>query len=703
MSIPNYDLPTASIEVSSGTPTHLYLLQMDSSFNQRVGDSHIFPLHILNHSADFSQSQFLLPIQTKAGEGGDQLEVFMDEHQEPAKYSTLEREASCEQSEKQSLSTVECVKSKQLMEDLSETQLVAPMLVQSNVHHDIAFSHQMTQSYIHIPDRNVLPRAIAVLPSVLQIRKRDVIAPRRTLPSRTRFGPVIGVKHKMSCSEADELVITATMDKTPLFVQKEENETITHIDVSDRDKSNWIGLLPLGDENTANVWIYEENNELYIITTEAIQSRKQLMLGYSKKYAQEFGLIGPIKDIETESVLNAKSWWCYECHRALPSPTQLQRHMNAYHQEYKPIKRRRYRCRNCMLTFSRLFALRRHVAHNCKKKLDKSENIITSDTLPETSLNSTLNTDENRVPSDESFQNYSNGLDFPTNLFDTDRIPNLDMSGNSRSEVFNPYILEAENTLANDLGYVNGSLDKTDNSTNNDVEKNYVEQHFEASPLSCPYCNQNIIKGKRRRHVSECPARRFECECKKVFTNKELLAHHIYTEHTNDEQTSVQGQTDVNTTTDLNTIEDPKPYKCDQCQHAFKRRGMLINHLWRKHDTVSARVPLERRVRHYPCVACPKLYRTATKRDRHVQLHHPGVSRAGARSVEGGSRTCSPAACPACPREYATRAKMLQHMRRHHPHMVATVPKKVNMTKKSNTKVQSNNGLEASEDRKSVV
>lgn len=65
------------------------------------------------------------------------------------------------------------------------------------------------------------------------------------------------------------------------------------------DKANWICLLPLGDDISANVWIYEENNELYIITTEAVPSRNQLMLGYSKKYAQEYGLTGPTKDIET--------------------------------------------------------------------------------------------------------------------------------------------------------------------------------------------------------------------------------------------------------------------------------------------------------------------------------------------------------------------------------------------------------------------
>lgn len=67
------------------------------------------------------------------------------------------------------------------------------------------------------------------------------------------------------------------------------------------DKSNWIGLLPLGDHKTANVWIYEENNKLYAITTAPINARQLLKIGYSKKYAEDHqfppGL--PVMDLET--------------------------------------------------------------------------------------------------------------------------------------------------------------------------------------------------------------------------------------------------------------------------------------------------------------------------------------------------------------------------------------------------------------------
>lgn len=45
---------------------------------------------------------------------------------------------------------------------------------------------------VHIPDRSIPPRAIAVLPTILQIRQKDKISPRRTLLPRTRFGPIQG-------------------------------------------------------------------------------------------------------------------------------------------------------------------------------------------------------------------------------------------------------------------------------------------------------------------------------------------------------------------------------------------------------------------------------------------------------------------------------------------------------------------------------
>ena len=76
--------------------------------------------------------------------------------------------------------------------------------------------------------------------------------------------------------------------------------------------------------------------------------------------------------------------------------------------------------------------------------------------VPPLKVNVSMCSEDNKLPSDESFQNYTNGLDFSTNLFDTDRISSLDISGNSRSDNdFNPYSIDYkdENVLTNDLDF----------------------------------------------------------------------------------------------------------------------------------------------------------------------------------------------------------------------------------------------------------
>ncbi|PZC78123.1 hypothetical protein B5X24_HaOG202574 [Helicoverpa armigera] len=406
---------------------------------------------------------------------------------------------------------------------------------------------------VHISDRVVPPRALAVLPPVLQLQRRHIISTRRTLPARARFGPVQGIRCKISYSEAVDLVLNATSNKKPLFLVKDKNDTdvITHIDTSDKDKSNWIGLLPLGDESTANVWLYEENYELYGITTETLPARKPLMLGYSKHYADSYGLIGPTKDIDKGS-----------------------------------------RCDND----------------------------------------------------------------------------------------FNPYTLgyKDENGLTN-------YLDFSCKIENNSKEK--LSSPEKPALTSCPYCNQSIVTSKRRQHMSKCPARVLKCECKKVFTSRKLFTEHIWAQHSNanaekNDTDSKNPAEDINqdSKADVKSQDlEPSKYKCEDCQLSFKRRGMLVNHLWRVHNMVSAKVPLERSVRTYPCGNCPKIYRTAAKRDRHVQQHHPGAAKGRGQALESGTRVCEPAMCSACPRQYATRAKLLQHQRAQHPYMVP--PSNRNTTK----------------------
>ncbi|CAH0581328.1 unnamed protein product [Chrysodeixis includens] len=648
-------------------PTQVYLLQTDTGINLRSNEQ-VLPLHLLDNSLEYCRSPFLSPLQTKRRSDvqEEQFQELLDPYQEPV-------EKHCRNTDNQ-------------LRGLAE--ILRPGLIKSEFTSVITNTNykevnRSLKNYVQIHDRVVLPRALAVLPSILQIQRREAITARRTLPAYARFGPVEGIRKNISQAEAVQLVLNATSNKKPLFLLKNNDSDSNcniHIDTSDKDKANWISLLPLGDQNTANVWLYEENNELYAITTDVIPLRKPLMLGYSKKYADSYGLIGPTIDIEMENQSHTPPLWCSECQRALPSAKLLLRHIDMYHKDDKVVPRRPYRCRHCSRIFTRIFTLRRHKQIHCPNKIEKKTSVVHTESEPQTNLNTSITSEDNRIPSDESFQNYSNALDFSTSLFDTDRIPSLDISGNSRTDNdFIPYeIGYKDENCTNDLDFDI----KQEKPVNLSKDSKKLEKQL---LVTCPYCKQVLAKDIRR-HISECPSRRFECECKKVFTNRKKLAHHIFVQHSNESQAENK---DENTNTEAETTKpdsDSIVYKCEQCQHIFKRRGMLVNHLWRVHETVSAKVPLERRVRHYPCGICPKIYRTAAKRNRHLQLHHPGAPETRA-AVEGGTRACEPAVCAACPRQYATRAKLLQHQRAAHPHLAPPTNPKL---KSTDSAVQSN-------------
>ncbi|XP_063529888.1 uncharacterized protein LOC134741035 [Cydia strobilella] len=812
-----------SNSVEPRTSNNMYILQVKPSSSEGSLQADAIPLHMLINGQDPQHHQYFIPVMQ-----GKQLQLFIDSQEQAGtntannQYYSIVTEPQTINNELQILnSDISVTPSHEHILQIKTDAKCRMNKLSSNedkinntkakASHNAEQKKGVVQKFVHISDRLVPPRAVAVLPGALQLR-RGAVWPRGPLPARVRFGPVQGIKRNLSTEEAESLKLAHINSSLPLFLLETEDGTHTHIDVSDMDKSNWLSLLPLGDQSTANVWLYEEDHELYAATIKAIPARVPLVLGYSKEYvdAHKLPVEQPVLDLEAELTAKHRQWWCHECQRAMSTAASLQRHMDVYHTEEKQRPRRYYRCLHCTRSFSRLFTLRRHTARHCTKKAKEDKNnelqagqtanglLDTSkpDDLPDLSItpadDSRLPSDESlqtltnnldfsttlfdtdrinldisgssredfnyslglkddialaaeidfgiddscskkelsitlaedsRVPSDESLQTLTNNLDFSTTLFDTDRI-NLDISGSSRED-FNYSLglkddiaLAAEidfgiddscskkevstvfETLSNNLDFsttlfdtdrinldISGSSREDfnyslglkddialaggidfgidDSCSKKEVRKENTETVF----LTCRYCNQAVIRGRQRQHVKSCTGRKFHCECGRAFQYKDKLALHIHIDHPN--LTSDQrGQ--------KNSKEDELQYKCETCNHKFKRRGMLVNHLWRVHKTLSTAVPLEKKVRHYPCVTCPKVYRTAAKRDSHVKIHHPGLSVSGVgTSIFGGRVACAPAACSACPRQYATRAKLLQHVRLHHPALAPPVKKKI--------------------------
>jgi hypothetical protein len=131
-------------------------------------------------------------------------------------------------------------------------------------------------------------------------------------------------------------------------------------------------------------------------------------------------------------------------------------------------------------------------------------------------------------------------------------------------------------------------------------------------------------------------------------------------------------------------------FKCHDCQLGFKRRGMLINHLAKRHPDIAIssvpelNLPILKSTRDFYCQYCNKVYKSSAKRKMHILKSHPGAELpASARnqpdnadassslpnptfSTTVGSMIVTAHACNSCHKQYASKAKLLQHQRKKH-------------------------------------
>ncbi|XP_023721528.1 PR domain zinc finger protein 10 isoform X4 [Cryptotermes secundus] len=130
-------------------------------------------------------------------------------------------------------------------------------------------------------------------------------------------------------------------------------------------------------------------------------------------------------------------------------------------------------------------------------------------------------------------------------------------------------------------------------------------------------------------------------------------------------------------------------YKCHTCLLGFKRRGMLVNHLAKRHPDISPdsvpelNLPILKTTRDYYCQYCEKIYKSSSKRKAHILKNHPGAElpmsnrrKGGVPEIPGvpnptfsqtvGSVTTHPHGCLWCHKQYASKAKLLQHQRKKH-------------------------------------
>ena len=253
--------------------------------------------------------------------------------------------------------------------------------------------------------------------------------------------------------------------------------------------------------------------------------------------------------------------------------------------------------------------------------------------------------------------------------------------------------------------------------------KEHVQEHAVNGMYDCPECHKSFPDYKMiRRHVkafhspkqyacTECEKvfsrpdklklhmlkhsnhREFMCEnCGRQFKRKDKLGEHMKRMHNplREKKKELAGSTQAKKFSPKVEPNDFNRfiYKCHTCMLGFKRRGMLVNHIAKRHPDMKANdipelnLPILRTNRDFFCQYCDKVYKSSSKRKMHILKYHPGgqlppsIRSKNAYGVDGvhasysqpaGSVTTMPHPCSMCHKQYASKAKLLQHQRKKHP------------------------------------
>lgn len=242
--------------------------------------------------------------------------------------------------------------------------------------------------------------------------------------------------------------------------------------------------------------------------------------------------------------------------------------------------------------------------------------------------------------------------------------------------------------------------------------RKHIRTYHPYKELPCPYCDKIFPRSdKLKLHMlKHSNHKEYMCDqCGRQFKRKDKLKEHAKRMH---------DPANPKTLRQYNTENVPKVkfipkvlptdyerfiYKCHNCMLGFKRRGMLVNHLNKRHPGVTPEsipelnLPILRTQRDFFCQYCDKVYKSSSKRKAHIMKSHPGAElppsgRARGPEYEGimnnygintttysqltGSIAATPHSCDYCHKQYASKPKLLQHQRKEHPSCAQ--PKKSN-------------------------
>ncbi|XP_072885718.1 PR domain zinc finger protein 10 isoform X3 [Hemitrygon akajei] len=234
--------------------------------------------------------------------------------------------------------------------------------------------------------------------------------------------------------------------------------------------------------------------------------------------------------------------------------------------------------------------------------------------------------------------------------------------------------------------------------------KKHIRSFHSEKIYQCTECDKAFCRpDKLRLHMLRHSDRKdFLCStCGKQFKRKDKLKEHMQRMHNPEREAKNAGR-----------IHKSKPFKpkipstdyesfmfkCRACMMGFRRRGMLVNHLSKRHpdiridDVPELTLPIIKPNRDYYCQYCDKVYKSASKRKAHILKNHPGAELppsirklrpAGPGEPDPmlsthtqlkGTIATLPVCCPHCCKQYSSKAKMVQHIRKKHTDVLQDNP-----------------------------
>ncbi|KAK2846664.1 hypothetical protein Q5P01_009663 [Channa striata] len=223
----------------------------------------------------------------------------------------------------------------------------------------------------------------------------------------------------------------------------------------------------------------------------------------------------------------------------------------------------------------------------------------------------------------------------------------------------------------------------------------HSEKIFQCQDCEKAFCRPDKLRLHMLRHSDR---KDFLCStCGKQFKRKDKLREHMQRMHNPDRGKKERKKADriqrsKNLKLKMSTTDfESFMFKCRVCMMGFRRRGMLVNHLSKRHpemridDVPELTLPIIKPNRDYYCQYCDKVYKSASKRKAHILKNHPGAElppsiRKLRPAAPGepdpmlsthtqltGTIATAPVCCPHCAKQYSSKTKMVQHIRKKHP------------------------------------